>query len=81
MLNMAVTTEYKDKHGKLIEAGMTLKHLTGAIEKVYETTDGDLGFNASNENFSGFDPMLRELYPLYQFDMKDWEIVEEDSKS
>jgi hypothetical protein len=78
---MTLVNEYKDKHGKLIKADMILKHDDGDTDKVYETADGDLGFNASNENFSGFDPLFRELYPLYQFNLKEWEIVEEGVKS
>lgn len=67
--------KYYDKHGKEIKAGMTLRHDDGDIELVYQAKD-DLGFNASNENWAGFDPYKRELYPLFQFDLSEWEIVE-----
>lgn len=67
--------EYFDKHGVKIEEGMTLKHDDGDVEKVYKSDDGDLGVNASNENWRGFNPIERELYPLYQFDLREWEIV------
>lgn len=66
---------YHDKHGVKIEEGMTLRHDDGDLEKVYKSDDGDLGFNASNEEWSGFDGFVRELYPLYQFDLREWEIV------
>lgn len=68
---------YYDKNGKEIKSGMRLRHDDGEISLVYTTDDGDLGFNASNENWIGFDPLKRELYPLYQFDLKEYEIVEE----
>lgn len=68
--------EYKDKHGKKIQEGMSIKHIDGDVEKVYKSDDGELGLNASNENFIGFNPIHRELYPLYQFDLREWEIVE-----
>ena len=69
--------QYFDKNGKKVKEGMTLRHEDGTLEKVYRAKDGDLGLNASNESYSGFNPLKRELYPLYQFDMKEWEIVDE----
>jgi hypothetical protein len=69
---------YFDKHGKQIKAGMKIKHDNGDIDLVYLAKGGDLGLNASNENFAGFDPMYRELYPLSEFDMKEFEIVKEE---
>jgi hypothetical protein len=70
-------TKYYDKNGKQIKAGMNIEHDDGDIEKVYKADDGDLGLNASNENFVGFSEFKRELYPLYQFNMKEWVIVNE----
>ena len=69
--------KYYDKHGKEVKAGMTLQHEDGEKELVYQAED-DLGFNASNENYVGFNPLRRELYPLFQFDMSEWEIVQGD---
>jgi hypothetical protein len=68
---------YVDKHGTVIVAGMTLKHDDGERAKVYETDDDDLGFNASNEDWVGFTESGRQLYPLYQFNLTDWEVVYE----
>jgi hypothetical protein len=70
---------YRDKHGKKIEHGMYLKHNDGDVSYVYQCAnpDGeeDLGFNASNENHISFNEMERKIYPLYQFNMKEYEIV------
>ncbi|MGL5352147.1 MAG: hypothetical protein ACRDA5_02330 [Clostridium sp.] len=72
-----MTTIYKDINGEEIKEGMHLKNINdGTIELVYKGDDGDLGFNASNENWSGFSEWLRELYPLYQFPIsKEYVIV------
>lgn len=69
---------HKDKHGNKIEAGMTLRHVDGELEYVHETVEGDLGFNASNENHISFNELERKLYPLFQFDLAEWEIVEKE---
>jgi hypothetical protein len=69
--------QYTDKHGVKIEAGMTLKHIDGDIEKVYLADNGDLGINASNEEWVGYvEEWNQKLYPLFQFDLREWEIVE-----
>lgn len=68
--------KYYDKHGKEIKEGMKIRHDNGDIDLVYKADDGDLGVNASNENWVGFNELRRELYPLYQFNMKEFEIVE-----
>jgi hypothetical protein len=65
--------KYFDKNGEEIKQGMTLVHDDGEREYVYPTKD-DLGFNASNENWIGFDELKREIYPLYQFNLKEWSI-------
>mgnify|MGYP001053423916 CR=1 FL=1 len=69
--------KYFDKNGERILAGMKIEHDNGDIDLVYEARGGDLGVNASNEKFVGFDPMRRELYPLSEFDMKEFKIVKE----
>lgn len=70
--------KYRDKNGVIIEAGMTLKHDDGSTELVYmcEDEDGnkDLGFNASNEDWLKRTGNTREIYPLYQFNLSEWEI-------
>lgn len=72
--------EYYDKNGKEIKAGMVIKHDSGDVEKVYPNWDGDdLGVNATNEQFFENHPnvdMRRQIYPLSQFDLSEWEIVE-----
>lgn len=68
--------KYFDKNGNEIKKGMYLKHDDGEISKVYASDDGDLGFNATNENWKGWDGFTREIYPLYQFRMREWEIVD-----
>lgn len=67
---------YFDKNGNEILEGMKIKHDDGDIELVYKCDDGDLGVNASNENHAEFNELRRELYPLFQFSMKEWEICE-----
>lgn len=67
--------KYLDKNGNEIKAGMKIKHDDGDVELVY-ASDDDLGLNASNENYVGFSEHSREIYPLYQFDMSEWEIIE-----
>lgn len=69
--------KYFDMHGREITEGLWIKHVDEKEPKlVYKTIDGDLGLNASNENFIGFNELERELYPLYQFSLKrEWEIV------
>lgn len=65
---------YKDKNGREIEAGMTLRHDNGNIDTVVATTDGD-----GDEGF-GFECNAYEAYPLHQFNLSEWEIVEEETK-
>lgn len=70
-----VNQKYFDKHGEKIVEGMTLKHDDGELELVYKADDGELGFNATNENWQGFDGSKREIYGLFQFNLAEWEIV------
>lgn len=72
---------YYDKFGKEIKAGMTLRHNCGDTEKVHECSDSsgiaDLGFQASNPWFVKLHPEWAiEYYPLSQFKLSEWEIVE-----
>ena len=74
--------EFKDKNGKVIEAGMTLRHDNGDTEKVYATTtaygDESLGFMATNPLWLKHHPDWDiEYYDLSQFNMREWEIIEE----
>lgn len=71
-----VHEDYFDKNGKKIEAGMTLRHEDGDTDMVHQSDDGDLGFNATNEQWKGHVPGYSiQLYPLYQFNLHEWEIV------
>jgi len=66
--------KYFDKNGRKIVAGMTLRHDDGTLEKVYASDNDDLGFNATRENSAVFRWM--ELYPLSEFSLNEYEIVE-----
>lgn len=69
--------KYFDKNGIKIIEGMILIHEDGDKELVYKSDDGDLGFNASNENnIDVINSFKREIYPLYQFNLKEWRISE-----
>ena len=67
---------YYDKKGNRIKPGDIIQHDDGEREYVYLGEEGELGINASNENFVGFDETKREIYPLFQFNMSEWTIVE-----
>lgn len=73
-------SRYKDKHGKGILAGMTIRHDNGDTELVYDTTDGngdeDLGILATNPAYAERHPDCDlEYYSLSNFRMSEWEIV------
>lgn len=73
-------SRYFDKNGEEIQAGMTLRNDRGEEKKVYECGDefgsANLGFMASNPRFLELHPEWpMEYYPLYQFDLNEWEIV------
>ncbi len=76
--------KYYDKNGKEIVKGMVLQHDDGDKELVYECINEygelNLGFNASNENYVGFEGCNREIYPLHQFNLSEWKIVSEGDK-
>lgn len=71
--------KYHDKNGNEIKAGMTLKHDDGTTHFVYECEDEngelDLGFNASNETWLEKYGAKREIYPLHQFTISEYVIV------
>lgn len=69
-------TEYFDKNGKKIEAGMTIVHNNGDEDLVYASDNGDLGVNASNENYAGYHALNQKIYPLHQFDLSEWTVKE-----
>lgn len=66
---------YFDKNGNEVKVGNKIKHNDGEIEQIFICGNNDLGVNASKENspcFNGFG----ECYPLSEFDLSEWEIVE-----
>lgn len=65
---------YKDKNGREIKAGMTLRHDGGDIDTVVATTD------ANGDEGLGIGCNAYEAYPLHQFNLSEWEIVEEEEK-
>lgn len=68
---------YFDKNGNEIKSGMTIEHNDGEIQIVYACENDELGINASNEDYLKSHPSAeREYYPLYQFNMKEWSIVD-----
>lgn len=64
--------EYYDKHGESIKPGMTLRHDTGETWEIVQTTNRDTGEEDLGMSCSAF-----EAYPLWQFDLREWEIVKE----
>ena len=57
---------YFDKNGKQIKKGDTIRHDSGELEKVFACGDDNLGVRANDY----------ECYPLSEFDMREWEVVE-----
>lgn len=79
---LAYKNVYFDKNGTEIKAGMFMCHDDDqTIELVYACQDDngvpDLGFNASNEAYMKRHGTGREVYPLHQFNLKEWVIVNE----
>ena len=60
---------YYDKHGAEIHVGMLLRHDGGAIERVLE------GVNSNGDITLGFEASASEIYPLSEFNLKEWEIA------
>lgn len=54
-----------------IQVGMLLRHDGGAIERVLE------GVNSSGDITLGFEASASEIYPLSEFNLKEWEIAAE----
>lgn len=70
--------QYKDKHGKVIKAGMYVKHDDGDVEEVYGAGD-ELGISATNPDYArnqGNEGAVLEIYPFHQFDLKEWKIID-----
>lgn len=69
-------TNYLDKRGQKIKAGMMIRIDGGEPEEVLLCGDDNLGVNASNPAYLEAHPCaLEECYPLSNFSMADIEIV------
>lgn len=62
---------YYDKHGTEIQAEMLLRHDDGTTERVLE------GVNSNGDITLGFEASASEIYPLSEFNLKEWEIAAE----
>ena len=62
---------YYDKHCAEIQAGMLLRHDGGAIERVLE------GVNSNGYITLNFEAPASEIYPLSEFNLREWEIAAE----
>lgn len=74
---------YFDKHGKEITEGSTIRYESGRTEKVYRTTDDQLGTDATNpkwiESGRAF-PCEYGIYPLGSLETGEVEVVEEGNR-
>ena len=73
--------QYFDKNGVRIVDGCRIKYADGSIRKVYLTTDGDLGTDATNPQWiaSGrVAPCEYGIYPLTKTETKEVEVVNVD---
>ena len=71
---------YFDKNGKEITDGCTIRYENGRTEKVYLTTEGELGTDATNPYWikSGKAiPCEYGIYPLGSLETDEVEVVEE----
>ena len=62
---------YYDKHGTEIQAEMLLRHDDGATERVLE------GVSSIGDITLGFEASASEIYPLSEFNLREWEITAE----
>ena len=69
--------EYKDRNGTTIKENMYLKHIpTGEKDLVYKCDSGDFGFCATNKKYKYNNSSYIEIYPLSEFFLNEWEVVE-----
>lgn len=68
--------KYLDRHCKVIQAGMLMRHIDGDIEKVYCNSNGELGFLQSEGTVQNGE--FFNLYPLSEFALGEWEIIAEE---
>lgn len=75
---------YFDKHGREIMDGCTIRYENGRTEKVYRTTDDQLGTDATNPSWikSGRAiPCEYGIYPLGSLETDEVEVLEERSRN
>ena len=71
---------YFDKHGKEITDGCTIRYADGHTEKVYLTTEGELGTDATNPKWIASGrafPCEYGIYPLGHNETNEVEVVSE----
>ena len=70
---------YFDKHGKEITDGCTIRYADGHTEKVYLTTEGELGTDATNPRWIETGraiPCEWGIYPLGSMETSEVEVIE-----
>ena len=71
--------KYFDKNGKEITEGCKIKFGSGRIEKVYLTTEGELGTDATNPKWIEIGRAVEceyGIYPLTRQETEEVEVVE-----
>ena len=71
---------YFDRNGREITEGCMIRYLSGQVEKVYLTEDGELGIDATNPKWierGRAVPCEYGIYPLNEDDTNEVEVVEE----
>ena len=71
--------KYFDKNGKEITEGCKIKFESGRIEKVYLTTEGELGTDATNPKWIEIGRACEceyGIYPLTREETEEVEVVE-----
>lgn len=68
--------KYFDKNGKEITEGCKIKFESGRIEKVYLTTEGELGTDATNPKWIEIGRACECEYGIYPLTREETETVE-----
>jgi len=68
--------KYFDKNGKEITEGCKIKFESGRIEKVYLTTEGELGTDATNPKWIEIGRAVECEYGIYPLTREETEEVE-----
>lgn len=71
---------YYDKHGKESTDGCTIRYESGRTEKVYRTTDDQLGTDATNPSWIKSGRAISceyGFYPLGYIETNEVEVIEE----